>query len=399
MAEQQYQPDYLMWFELEFMADRYVVRMTPHQRLMYRSLCQTALFCSTRPYLPDDDDELAMLADADTAEHWQQNKAAVMKKFYKVDGKWAHKRLLKEWERIMAVVEKNRERAARGGRAKAAKSASSNPEASEKHQPGATPDTEHRNTDTEHGRGTATDKPNSPGSGAVGGNGSSSVSQDTVDKPGTGSVDRSRVDGRGLRPLATLGEQGITGTVTAAAAVNLLNTEWQTHKPGRPWSDQSFASLPVGTLLEMRRVLRWALTVSNYWSDPARLASGEDFAKEYFGGLLKKQYQKYADRISSAIGEGEAVGKKLCQNCGRSRKGQAGLYCPRCVDLFTDAAPEREHTHDCAGPFCIEEIDPDCQCWCHKEETGLEAYFDQERAKDTEVELNAMSSAFEVVDD
>lgn len=56
-----------------------------------------------------------------------------------------------------------------------------------------------------------------------------------------------------------------------------------------------------------------------------------------------------------------------------------------------DPAPARErgdhkfpcfHGNDCARL-------PDCDCWCHKEEAGEE----------TEVELDAMSSAFEIVDD
>jgi len=91
-------PEYICWHENEFMADRAVVRMQPHQRLMYRALCQVARYCETRPYLPDDDNELYILADADSIDQWKANREAILVKFQKVtvDGKpmLAHKRVL-----------------------------------------------------------------------------------------------------------------------------------------------------------------------------------------------------------------------------------------------------------------------------------------------------------------
>jgi len=82
-------PTYICWHEQDFIGDRLVVRMTPHQRLMYRALCQVARFCDTQPYLPDDDNELFVLADADSLEHWQENRDAVLAKFQRItiDGK------------------------------------------------------------------------------------------------------------------------------------------------------------------------------------------------------------------------------------------------------------------------------------------------------------------------
>lgn len=97
-----------MWYEREFMSDRFVVRMTPHQRLMYRALCQAAMFCSTRPYLPNDDEELTLLADADSVEHWKANRGVILKKFQEVTvcGKamLAHKRVLADWAVILEKV-------------------------------------------------------------------------------------------------------------------------------------------------------------------------------------------------------------------------------------------------------------------------------------------------------
>src|ERR1019366_1215977 len=122
-SKQQYQPDYICWHETEFMADRRVVRMTPHQRLMYRSLCQAGMFCSTRPYVPDDDIELFVLADADSLEHWKQNRDAVLVKFHpvEIDGKpmLAHKRLLADWDQINESVNQKRAAASSGGKARA----------------------------------------------------------------------------------------------------------------------------------------------------------------------------------------------------------------------------------------------------------------------------------------
>jgi hypothetical protein len=77
-------PKYICWFENDFMADRAVIRMNPHQQLMYRQLCQVARFCETRPYLPDDDSELYLLANADSLDHWKANREAILVKFNRV---------------------------------------------------------------------------------------------------------------------------------------------------------------------------------------------------------------------------------------------------------------------------------------------------------------------------
>lgn len=113
MTDKKYQPDYICWHETDFMADRAVIRMTPHQRLMYRALCQTALFCDTRPYLPDDDEQLYILADADSLQHWRDNRAAVLVKFQSVTVEdkpmLAHRRVLADWDKLQeAETDKQR---------------------------------------------------------------------------------------------------------------------------------------------------------------------------------------------------------------------------------------------------------------------------------------------------
>jgi uncharacterized protein YdaU (DUF1376 family) len=114
-STQQYEPKYQAWREKDFSSDIAVMRMTPHQRLMYRSLCQRAFYCSTRPDLPTDDQELCDLADADDVEHWLANKKAVMRKFI-LDGEvWYSKRLRSDWDDITGV----REQASKAGKSSA----------------------------------------------------------------------------------------------------------------------------------------------------------------------------------------------------------------------------------------------------------------------------------------
>jgi|HubBroStandDraft_1064217.scaffolds.fasta_scaffold165012_2 hypothetical protein len=121
--EKKYEPAYVCWVERDFMGDRVTMRMTPHQRLMYRALCQAAMFTSTRPWLPDDDEELYLLADADSLEHWKANREAVLQKFYPVEVAGQrlleHKRILHDWEGIMEYVDQRRAAGARGGQARA----------------------------------------------------------------------------------------------------------------------------------------------------------------------------------------------------------------------------------------------------------------------------------------
>lgn len=71
------------------------------QRHIYKALCLEACFCATRPYLPDDDAELAILADVPD-EVWMKNRDAVLKMFTKTDEGYTHPRILSEWEKASA---------------------------------------------------------------------------------------------------------------------------------------------------------------------------------------------------------------------------------------------------------------------------------------------------------
>jgi uncharacterized protein YdaU (DUF1376 family) len=103
---QEYQPPYQFWHEPDFWGDECVSRgMTFMQRHFYRALLQAAFYSSTRPYLPTSDDQLWILADAGSRENWIQNKDAIMVKFQSITVKgvdvWSHKRLMRDWIKLL----------------------------------------------------------------------------------------------------------------------------------------------------------------------------------------------------------------------------------------------------------------------------------------------------------
>jgi uncharacterized protein YdaU (DUF1376 family) len=106
-TEKDYKPQYICWYEGEFWEDRSVVRMTPTQRHFYRALLQAAMFCSTRPHLPNDDDALWELADADDLKMWTENKAVILKKFSAIEVEGvpllSHKRLESDWQKHLTA--------------------------------------------------------------------------------------------------------------------------------------------------------------------------------------------------------------------------------------------------------------------------------------------------------
>lgn len=88
------------------------------QQHIYLMLCLEACFCATRPYLPTDDAELALLANVPD-EIWLQNKDKVLAMFTKSDDGYTHPRILLEWERVSFAFEQRRDAAKRGGAANA----------------------------------------------------------------------------------------------------------------------------------------------------------------------------------------------------------------------------------------------------------------------------------------
>jgi len=134
-------PLYQPWNDEEFWADPWVRQvMNRLQRMMYKNLLNQTFFCSTRPYLPDDDEELWLLADCESKEEWLDNKTVVLKRFHSENGLLANKRVLDDWARVVEKRAELHEKRASAGRrgglasakqrqafAKGASSKSSNP--------------------------------------------------------------------------------------------------------------------------------------------------------------------------------------------------------------------------------------------------------------------------------
>lgn len=114
-----YQP----WNEEEFQSDLYVRKMNQFEKWMYRALLQAMFFHSTRPYLPNDDQVLWMLADCDSYEFWIQHRTKVVARFCaeNVQGKemLSHGRVMRDWQRLLDKRESLAERGRSGGLAKA----------------------------------------------------------------------------------------------------------------------------------------------------------------------------------------------------------------------------------------------------------------------------------------
>jgi hypothetical protein len=133
-------PLYQPWNEEAFRADVQVYAMAPVQRWMYRTLLQSAFFCSTRPYLPDDDTQLWMLAGCESHKQWDRNKDTVRAMFTPVELDGARllsrKRLVEDWNRL---EEKRQMLAENGRRGRKAQLASSNSPANVEQIPGNCP--------------------------------------------------------------------------------------------------------------------------------------------------------------------------------------------------------------------------------------------------------------------
>lgn len=112
-------PLYQPWNEEEFMSDTSVRIMTTLQRWMYRTLLQASFFHTTRPYLPNDNKVLWILAGCESINQWESNKDAVLGRFTTVKGNrklLENKRVTEDWSRL----EESRERMAELGRKSAA---------------------------------------------------------------------------------------------------------------------------------------------------------------------------------------------------------------------------------------------------------------------------------------
>src|SRR5690242_15398289 len=78
-------PKWITWYEDAFQSETAVRYMKPQARHFYRALLISSYFCSTRPYLPDDDSQLWMLADAENQAHWMEHAVTLRAMFIPVE--------------------------------------------------------------------------------------------------------------------------------------------------------------------------------------------------------------------------------------------------------------------------------------------------------------------------
>jgi len=121
-SRKDYKPPYQKWSELDFIADESVQLLTWLQKFLYRTLLQKMFFCKTRPYLPDDDEQLWHLAGAKNQKMWNENREAIIPVFFtqlERDGVklLRNKRVDEEWQDLIETLEKN----SKAGKASAAK--------------------------------------------------------------------------------------------------------------------------------------------------------------------------------------------------------------------------------------------------------------------------------------
>ena len=275
MSEQTYEPQYICWHEREFAADVVVRRMTPHQRLMYRSLLQSAYYCSTRPNLPDDDEQLCDLADADSVEMWQGNKKAVMRKFTLKDGLWSHKRLLADWEQLLAAHERAVENGSKPKR-KRATGSDSLAGASR----GLTNKTE-TETETKLNRKeteTETETESTSGSASVSVSGVSQTQSGSV-LPVPGSASRSGAAPVSAQEVLAVWQDYTTAPGTAEDFAKLLR------EPNLPENPQEY----------LIAVIRWTFGKSNHW--PGKLEDSASFRRAF--ATVREQHDKYMCKVGA----------------------------------------------------------------------------------------------------
>src|SRR5271155_2652511 len=101
-------PLYQPWNEDSFVADEVVQAMNNIQRWIYRTLLQKAFTCSTRPHLPNDNNQLWMLAGCENKAQWMENKSLILKKFEVAGELLTHKRVFADYENWVQLIDKKR---------------------------------------------------------------------------------------------------------------------------------------------------------------------------------------------------------------------------------------------------------------------------------------------------
>ncbi len=91
------------WFEGDFCGSFNVRKMKPLARLMYRALLAQGWHSDRPPYLPNNEEDLALMADTPSPEAWAEHRDSILQRFKRTDdGQWLyHPKLLREYDRAL----------------------------------------------------------------------------------------------------------------------------------------------------------------------------------------------------------------------------------------------------------------------------------------------------------
>ena len=103
-SDERWKPPFMPWFEGDFAGSFNVRKMPRLARLMYRSLLMQGWHSDRPPYLPNNDADLSVMADAPTPEDWVEHRENILARFKKTeDGLWLyHPKALREYDRARA---------------------------------------------------------------------------------------------------------------------------------------------------------------------------------------------------------------------------------------------------------------------------------------------------------
>jgi hypothetical protein len=86
------------------------------------------------------------------------------------------------------------------------------------------------------------------------------------------------------------------------------------------------------------RTFRWAVELSNHWSDKEKNPYLADLLKDKIWNKITEQYGTWLEKIDQGNAEKEVKGAKVsCYECGRSSKGEQ--YCEDCRCFFPADSP------------------------------------------------------------
>ncbi|MGB8580985.1 MAG: hypothetical protein WCD47_09195 [Candidatus Sulfotelmatobacter sp.] len=309
-------PRFIPWSELDFWNDPVVVQaMNWQQRHLYRALLLKAHVCATRPYLPDDDNQLWLLADAGSLKNWMENRDAVLQKFTReeIEGVrvLSHKRVLRDWTNTVEHYENKREAARKGGLAKQA-----NKEAAELSTclaNGKQPLSKRclTETDTEADNSLSHKLSQSPDQSVCSSNGDQPQSQpsqcDSANPPTQNKLsDLFRVGVDALTG-ARQGENPIQWVERMCKLWDELRREMQTGRGDGRVEAEDFRKLSSAswqraakfnteiTRPEIEFCMRWALKTSKYWSKPGKLEGTAGFVNAF--GVIRNQCMFYYSQV------------------------------------------------------------------------------------------------------